>query len=139
MTSPAAEAIPFAQYSRNEWHFSGHVVSDCWALDDIWARHKVVATREEACAMAMKAGVNLNCGYIYQLSLLLSDLGLITEDEVNDQLSCFFDSASGWDYSTRIHLVPWSVFHLGSSDSPTNRALGKGGSSEINHPGQEQQ
>ena len=51
---------------RNEWGFKGHIVSDCWALDDIWARHKVVATRQEAAAMAANAGVNLNCGYIYQ-------------------------------------------------------------------------
>lgn len=50
---------------RKEMGFKGHIVSDCWALDDIWLRHKVVETREEAAAMAAKAGVNLNCGYIY--------------------------------------------------------------------------
>jgi beta-glucosidase len=27
---------------RKDWGFKGHIVSDCWALDDICARHKVV-------------------------------------------------------------------------------------------------
>jgi beta-glucosidase len=71
---------------RREWNFKGHVVSDCWALDDIWARHKVVATRVEAAAMAAKAGVNLNCGYIYQYLPKAVDSGLITEEIVNAAL-----------------------------------------------------
>ena len=71
---------------RKEWNFKGHVVSDCWALDDIWARHKVVATRVEAAAMAAKAGVNLNCGYIYQYLPKAVDTGLITEKIVNAAL-----------------------------------------------------
>lgn len=33
---------------RDEYGFDGHIVSDCWALDDIWARHKVVETRPQA-------------------------------------------------------------------------------------------
>jgi beta-glucosidase len=71
---------------RREWNFKGHVVSDCWALDDIWLRHKVVSTRVEAAAMAAKAGVNLNCGYIYQYLPKAVDTGLITEEIVNAAL-----------------------------------------------------
>jgi beta-glucosidase len=71
---------------RKEWKFKGHVVSDCWALDDIWLRHKVVTTRVEAAAMAVKAGVNLNCGYIYEYLPKAVDTGLITEETVNAAL-----------------------------------------------------
>ncbi|MEN8226434.1 MAG: glycoside hydrolase family 3 N-terminal domain-containing protein, partial [Bacteroidota bacterium] len=71
---------------REEYGFDGHIVSDCWALDDIWARHKVVETRVEAAAMAADAGVNLNCGYIYKYLPGAVDKGLISEPEVNDIL-----------------------------------------------------
>ncbi len=64
---------------RKEWNFEGHIVSDCWALDDIWYRHKVVNTRVDAAAMAVKAGVNLNCGYLYKYLPKAVDTGLIDE------------------------------------------------------------
>lgn len=64
---------------RKEWGFRGHIVSDCWALDDIWARHKTVATREEAASMAANAGVNMNCGYIYKHLTDAIKKGLIPE------------------------------------------------------------
>ena len=71
---------------RNEYGFDGHIVSDCWALDDIWARHKVVETRPQAAVMAAKAGVNLNCGYIYKYLPEAVGLNMITEEEVDDIL-----------------------------------------------------
>jgi beta-glucosidase len=71
---------------RKEWGFEGHIVSDCWALDDIWLRHKVVDERVEAAAMAAKAGVNLNCGYIYKYLPKAVDTGLIDEKEVDEAL-----------------------------------------------------
>lgn len=71
---------------REEWGFEGHVVSDCWALDDIWKRHKVMETQVQAAAMAAKAGVNLNCGYIYTFLPEAVRLKMITEDEVDEIL-----------------------------------------------------
>ncbi|HEX5667455.1 MAG TPA: glycoside hydrolase family 3 N-terminal domain-containing protein, partial [Chitinophagaceae bacterium] len=35
------------QILRNEWKFKGHMVTDCWALEDIWARHKVMKNSVE--------------------------------------------------------------------------------------------
>ncbi|HSG67348.1 MAG TPA: glycoside hydrolase family 3 N-terminal domain-containing protein, partial [Bacteroidales bacterium] len=71
---------------REEWGFKGHIVSDCWALDDIWARHKVMETRTQAAAMAARAGVNLNCGYIYKHLPEAVRLRMISEEEVDDIL-----------------------------------------------------
>ncbi|HPE54869.1 MAG TPA: glycoside hydrolase family 3 C-terminal domain-containing protein [Bacteroidales bacterium] len=71
---------------RKEWGFKGHIVSDCWALDDMWLRHKVVETRMEAAAMAAEAGVNLNCGYLYQYLPHAVDSGLITEQTLDSAL-----------------------------------------------------
>jgi beta-glucosidase len=110
---------------RNEWHFSGHVVSDCWALDDIWARHKVVETREEACAMAMKAGVNLNCGYIYQYIPAAVKQGLITEADVDEQLSVLLTTRFRLGLFDPDSLVPWSHISTDVINSPGNRALAR--------------
>lgn len=71
---------------RQEWKFEGHIVSDCWALDDIWARHKVVEEKTEAAAMAANAGVNLNCGYIYKFLPQAIESGLITEATLDEIL-----------------------------------------------------
>jgi len=71
---------------RDAWGFKGHIVSDCWALDDIWLRHKTVATRAEAAAMAAKAGVSLNCGYIYQYLPEAVEKGLVEEATIDQDL-----------------------------------------------------
>jgi len=46
---------------RKEWNFPGYVVSDCGAIDDIYEHHKIVATPEEAGALAVKSGCDLEC------------------------------------------------------------------------------
>jgi len=71
---------------REEWGFRGHIVSDCWALDDFWKRHKVAATEEEAVAMAAKAGVNLECGVAYRLLLDVIRHGWIRAEELDSLL-----------------------------------------------------
>jgi beta-glucosidase len=72
---------------REEWQFKGHVVTDCWALDDIWLRHKVIPTRVEVAAAAIKAGVNLDCANILQEDVADAITeGLLTAAEVDHAL-----------------------------------------------------
>jgi beta-glucosidase len=73
---------------RNEWKFKGHVVTDCWALEDIWLRHKAIPTQVEVAAAAIKAGVNLDCSNILQDDVLKAiEQGLISEVDVNKALT----------------------------------------------------
>jgi beta-glucosidase len=46
---------------RNEWGFTGHVVSDCSAIENIYLSHKYSPTPEAAAAAAIKAGCDINC------------------------------------------------------------------------------
>jgi len=72
---------------RNQWGFKGHIVSDCWAIGDIDANHKVTASPEESAAIAIKNGVNVNCGDNYRLHLKNAvEAGLVTEAEVEEAL-----------------------------------------------------
>ena len=67
---------------RGEWKFEGHVVSDCWAINDFHEHHNVTDTVEESAALAVKNGCDLNCGTAY---LHLSDAysqGLISEEDI---------------------------------------------------------
>jgi beta-glucosidase len=50
---------------RKEWGFPGYVVSDCGAIDDIYEHHKIVPTPEEAGALAVKSGCDLECATTY--------------------------------------------------------------------------
>jgi beta-glucosidase len=50
---------------RGEWGFRGHVVSDFEAIEDFYIGHKVVKSREEACALALNSGCDGNSGYSY--------------------------------------------------------------------------
>ena len=71
---------------RKEWGFTGYVVTDCWALDDIFLYHKYVKTEEEAAVLGIKNGVNVECGNT--LNALRSALGkgLITIADIDASL-----------------------------------------------------
>jgi len=68
---------------RDDWGFEGYVVSDCGAIQDIFKEHKLVPTPEEAAALAVKNGCDLNCGFIYPHLVEAVKKGLITEEEVD--------------------------------------------------------
>lgn len=73
---------------RDEWQFKGQMVTDCGALDDIYLRHKVIPTKVEVAAAAVKAGVNLECGSIMQDDVKKAiDQGLLKPAEIDSVLS----------------------------------------------------
>ncbi|MFZ6029090.1 MAG: glycoside hydrolase family 3 N-terminal domain-containing protein [Chloroflexota bacterium] len=72
---------------RNEWHFDGHVVSDCGALTDIHAHHKVTNDAAESAALAVKLGCDLGCDHVYEEIPAAIDRGLMTEADLNLALS----------------------------------------------------
>jgi beta-glucosidase len=68
---------------RDRWGFTGHVVSDCGAIDDLYKHHRVAADAAEASAQALLAGCDLCCGDTY---LALGDAvtrGLVTEAQID--------------------------------------------------------
>jgi len=75
---------------RNDWGFSGYIVSDCEAITDIYKYHKVVATPEEAASIAVKAGTDLECGKVYQHLKVAVEKKLITEAEIDAAVKRLF-------------------------------------------------
>jgi len=68
---------------RKDWGFAGHVVSDCGAIDDIHARHKLVATPEEAAALGVTKGCDLECGSVYKTLGKALERGLLKESDLD--------------------------------------------------------
>ena len=68
---------------RGEWGFNGYVVSDCGAIDDIYKRHNFLKTAEEASALAVKRGTDLECGDSYKSLVNAVKQGLISESEID--------------------------------------------------------
>jgi beta-glucosidase len=68
---------------RNEWGFKGYIVSDCEAITDIYAFHKIVPTPEEASALAVKSGTDLECGKNFASLKIAVEKKLITEQEID--------------------------------------------------------
>jgi beta-glucosidase len=52
---------------REEWGFDGYVVSDCGAVAYIYLYHGLVNSEEEAAALAVTNGVDLECGCTYNI------------------------------------------------------------------------
>ena len=68
---------------RKDWGFSGYVVSDCGAIDDIYKTHKIVATPEQAGALGVTKGCDLECGTTYKKLGDALKQGLLTEKDLD--------------------------------------------------------
>ncbi|MCI4669117.1 MAG: glycoside hydrolase family 3 C-terminal domain-containing protein [Bacteroidia bacterium] len=71
---------------REKWGFEGYYVSDCGAISDFYLGHKTVKTPEEAAALALNVGTNLNCGSTYESLLDAVEQGLTSEEEIDNNL-----------------------------------------------------
>ncbi|RPD98706.1 glucan 1,4-alpha-glucosidase [Aureibaculum marinum] len=81
--SATASKLLLNDILREKWGFEGYVVSDCGAVYDIYKFHEIVETAEEASALAVKAGCDLNCGNTYAHLDKAVEKGLITEKEID--------------------------------------------------------
>lgn len=69
---------------RKDLGFDGHVVSDCWALVDFHSGHNVTGNAVESAALALKSGVDLNCGDTYPQLKEALEKELITEAMIDN-------------------------------------------------------
>ncbi|GMV37489.1 MAG: beta-glucosidase [Fimbriimonadales bacterium] len=80
---PASANRYLMKLLREDWGFQGYVVSDCGAIHDIFTGHQFTETAEEAAAVAVKAGTDMNCGGTYAALTRAVEQGLITEAELD--------------------------------------------------------
>ncbi len=75
-------ASEFLMGKLKEWGFDGYFVSDCWAIQDFHAHHKVTSCPQESVTLALKAGCDVNCGCTYEHILAALENGMITEVDI---------------------------------------------------------
>jgi beta-glucosidase len=84
--SASASELLLEDILREKWGFDGYVVSDCDSIEDIFKYHKIVETPEQAAALGIKNGNELNCGKTYAALVNAVKQGLITEAEIDASL-----------------------------------------------------
>jgi beta-glucosidase len=108
---------------RKQWGFTGHVVSDCGAIYDIYANHKVVGTSEEASARAVRAGCDLCCGMDYNSLARAVKSGLISEQEMDTAVARLLEARFHLGLFDPSNEVSYAQIPVTQNDSPEHRAL----------------
>ncbi len=116
---------------RNKWGFQGYIVSDCDSIADIYRRppqgHALVATAEEAAAVALLAGLDLNCdfgrGGPFTVLPAAVAKGLVTEADVDRALTRVLTYRFKLGMFDPADKVPYSKYTLADLDTPAHSAL----------------
>ena len=108
---------------RDDWGFNGYVVSDFGAIEDIYLHHHLADGPDEAAAMAIKAGCNLNAGNTYEFLLSAVGKGLLSEKDIDNALMDLFDIRFRLGMFDPDEIVPFTQIPPEALDSPANQAL----------------
>lgn len=108
---------------RKEWGFDGYIVSDCEAITDIYKYHKIVPTPEEAAALAVKSGTDLECGKVYLSLKNAVDQKLISEAEIDVAVKRLFVARFKLGMFDPIEKVKYAQIPYEVVDSKEHKAL----------------
>ena len=108
---------------RGKWKFKGHVVSDCWAINDFHEHHKVTKSPEESAAMALNAGCDLNCGCTFPHLTKSCEKGLVTEEAINTALGRLLATRFKLGMFDPQEKSKWASLGRESINSPEHKRL----------------
>ena len=110
---------------RKEWGFNGYVVSDCDAIEDIYLRHKVVQTAEQAAALGIRNGDDLDCGTTYKALTAAVHAGLLSEAEIDSSLKRLMLARFRLGMFDPPERVRWAQIPYAVNQSPQHDALAR--------------
>jgi beta-glucosidase len=127
-----ANTALLADRLRRDWHFSGHVVSDCAAIADVFqpTSHGYVKTAEEAAAVSIKAGTDLFCAEFgpnksADIAPIVDAVhhGLLSEAELDQAVRRLFIARLKLGLFDPPERVPYFKITAAENDTPAHRAL----------------
>jgi len=112
--------------ARRTYGMKGYVTGDCAAIEDIYTGHYFVKTAGEATALGLKAGVDSDCGGVYQRNAIDAlKKGLITMADIDRALLNVFTIRMRTGEFDPVSKVPYALYQTNVVNSPANRALAK--------------
>ncbi len=112
-----------ADILRREWGFAGYIVSDCGAITDIHAGHRVVADAAAASARAVRAGCDLSCGEEYTALLQAVEKEWISTAEIDTAVARLFTARFRLGMFDPPERVPYAQIPYSVNDAPAHDQL----------------
>lgn len=110
--------------ARRTYGMQGYITGDCAAIDDIATGHYYAKDYPEATAYGLKAGVDSDCGSIYQrFAIEALERGLMTEADIDRALVNMFVIRFRTGEFDPEQMVPYTKYPATMVSSPANRAL----------------
>ncbi len=123
----AANAHPYLMQEvlRERWQFQGYFVSDCWALRDFFEGHGLSKSPQEAAALAIKSGVNLNCGNVFEHLHEAIEEGLLKEKDIDKRLQELLPTRFKLGLFDPLEELPWANLGAQTIRHPKHVALSR--------------
>jgi len=110
--------------ARRTYGLDGYVTGDCGAVDDVLNSHHYAKSKAEATAMALKTGVDSDCGGVYQTSALDAlKQGLITEADMDKALVNIYTIRMRLGEFDPQHSVPYASIKPSIINDPSHNDL----------------
>ena len=120
----SASSFYLDRVARRTYGMKGYVTGDCAAIEDIYTGHYYVETAEEATAEGLKAGVDSDCGSIYQrYAISAYEQGLISMADMDRALVNMFTIRMRTGEFDPDPMVPYSLMPPTTVNSERSQAL----------------
>lgn len=108
---PSGSRWLLGEVLRKKWGFDGFVVSDCGAIGVMNWQHRVVNSLEEAAALGVNSGCDLECGTTYKEKLVQAvKQGLISEATIDQALTRVLTARFKLGEFDPMELVPYNHY-----------------------------
>jgi len=124
MGEPCCGSAPLEEeLLRGELGFRGYIVSDCGAISDFYRGHRVVETREEAAALGVLSGTDLNCGNQYSSLVESVKQGLVSEKDIDVSVERLMLARMKLGMFDPDDMVPWSAYPVDTLASEIHKEV----------------